>query len=239
MRGNCLPRDPGTSLPVERWVGFLPLYHAFGQMYAVLLACKLSVPIYIMANFQYEPFLQIIETHRITHLQIVPPIMIMLAQRPETSRYDLSSLKDILCGAAPLSRLLQNEISLKLGVTIKQGWGMTEVTCGAMHVPEGVSDNTGSVGMLDPCCECKLINDYGDEVGCNTPGEIYIRGPNVCVGYWRNEKETKSTIDSDGWLKTGDIAVVNDKGWFHIVDRKKVRTHIKCYSVSANIRIRS
>ncbi|KAH6665013.1 4-coumarate-CoA ligase [Halenospora varia] len=232
MRGNCLPHSPGTSMPMERWVGFLPLYHAFGQMYTVLLACKLSVPIYIMTNFQYESFLRIIETYKITHLQIVPPIMTMLSQRPETSQYDLSSLKDIICGAAPLSRSLQNEISFKFGVSIKQGWGMTEVTCGAMHVPDGVSDNTGSVGMLDPCCECKLIDDSGAEVGCNTPGEIYIRGPNVCVGFWRNENETRSTIDNDGWLKTGDIAMVNEKGWFHIVDRKKELIKVNGFQVA-------
>jgi 4-coumarate--CoA ligase len=223
MRNHGLPHS-SSSKPAERWIGFLPLYHAFGQLFTILMACKLSIPIYIMKEFQYEPFLEIIETRKITHIQTVPPILTMLSKRPETSKYDLSSLKDITCGAAPLSMSLQKSLSVRLGVPIRQAWGMTELTCGAIHVPGGIDQNSGGVGMLDPNCECKLIDDSGTEVGLNTPGEIYLRGPNVCMGYWRDEDSTRDAIDGDGWLKTGDIAVVDENGWFRIVDRKKVFT---------------
>ena len=81
-----------------------------------------------------------IQDYKITHLQVAPPIMIMLSKRPETPKYDLSSVTDILCGGAPLSKELQNEITKKLGCEITQGWGMTEVTCGALHVPGGTVD---------------------------------------------------------------------------------------------------
>lgn len=213
---------PFERRPLERWVGFLPLYHAYGQLYTILMAIKLAVPVYIMAEFRYEDFLGVIGKHRITSLQIAPPILVMLSKRPETARYDLSSVRDVLCGAAPLSRELQNECQRRFGVQINQGWGMTEVTCGALHVPGGIKDSTGSVGKLDPNCECKLLDDDGNEVAVGKPGEMYVRGPNVCLRYWRNEVATKESLDEQGWLKTGDIAVCNDEGFFWIVDRKKV-----------------
>jgi len=129
-----------TNHPREVWLGFLPLYHAYGQLYTIAMAQKLQIPCYIMKQFQYEDFLQAIQDYRVTHLQVAPPIMVMLSKRPETAKYDLSSVTDILCGAAPLSKELQTEISRKLRCEIVQGWGMTEVTCGAIHVPGGTID---------------------------------------------------------------------------------------------------
>jgi long-subunit acyl-CoA synthetase (AMP-forming) len=213
---------PFESRPKERWIGFLPLYHAYGQLYTILMAVKLNVSVYIMTEFRYEDFLAAIGQYRITSLQVAPPILVMLSKRPETSRYDLSSVKEILCGAAPLSRELQNECRRRFNVQIYQGWGMTEVTCGALHVPGGIVDDSGSVGQLDPNCECRLVDDDGKEVEVGKPGELHIRGPNICMRYWRNEKATRESLDGNGWLKTGDIAVCDDKGYFWIVDRKKV-----------------
>ncbi|CAH0000021.1 unnamed protein product [Clonostachys byssicola] len=218
--------------PRERWIGFLPLYHAYGQLYTILMAIRLQVPIYIMAEFRYEDFLHAVSKYRITSLQVAPPILVMLSKRPETSRYDLSSVKEILCGAAPLSRELQNECQRRFNVHIYQGWGMTEVTCGALHVPGGVRDDSGSVGQLDPNCECRLVDDDGNEVKTGSPGEIHIRGPNICLGYWRNEAATKETLDKDGWLKTGDIAICDEKGFFWIVDRKKELIKVNALQVA-------
>ncbi|GAB1218609.1 hypothetical protein ATERTT37_007872 [Aspergillus terreus] len=233
-------RDQATSYaavdaprPEERWVGFLPLYHAYGQgqLYACLMAPKLGFPIYIMRKFVFEDFLRTIQQYRITHLQVAPPILIMLDKRPETSTYDLSSVRNILCGAAPLSRELQNNIQERFKVRVVQGWGMTEVTCGAILVPGGMMDETGSVGMLIPNCECRLIGDDGLIVEPGHPGEMYVRGPNVCLRYWRNEKATAESLDWDGWLKTGDVAVAKDN-WFWIVDRKKELIKVNALQVA-------
>ena len=140
-------------------------------------------------------------------------------KRPETKEYDLSSLRGVLCGAAPLKKDLQNAVAREFNVDIKQGWGMTEVTCGSILQLEASDD--GNVGMLLPNHECKLVDDDGKEVGYDTPGELYIRAPNVCLRYWKNETATRETLDSDGWLKSGDVAVVNKDHLFWIVDRKK------------------
>ncbi|ORY68579.1 4-coumarate-CoA ligase 2 [Pseudomassariella vexata] len=218
---------PFEARPQERWIGFLPLYHAYGQLYTILLAMKLRVPVYIMTEFRFEELLFNIEKYRITSLTVVPPILIMLAKRPEPARYDLSSLRDCICGAAPLSRQLQNEVQKQYNMQINQGWGQTEVTCGAMHVPGGIMNNTSSVGQLDPNCECKLVDDGGKEVPIGQPGEMSQH----CMGYWRNEQATRETIDKDGWLKTGDIAI-NDNGYFWIVDRKKEMIKVNAFQVA-------
>ena len=209
---------PGQT-PDERWVGFLPLYHAYGQLYVNLMATKIQVPIYIMKQFVYSEFLRCIQEYKITHLQVAPPILIMMNKRPETKNYDLSSLKSILCGAAPLAKELQNAVQRDFNVDIKQGWGMTEVTCGSILQITASTD--GNVGKLLPNTECKLIDDDGKEVGFNMPGEMYIRAPNVCLRYWKNEAATRDTLSQDGWLQTGDVAVVNKDQIFWIVDRKK------------------
>ena len=143
----------------------------------------------------------------------------MMKKRPETKDYDLSSLKGVLCGAAPLRKELQNAVANEFNVHIKQGWGMTEVTCGSLLQIDPADD--GNVGKLIPNTECRLVDDDGKEVGFGEPGEMYIRAPNVCLRYWRNEAATKETLSDDGWLKTGDVAVVNKERQFWIVDRKK------------------
>ncbi|KAK2783857.1 hypothetical protein FQN53_008919 [Emmonsiellopsis sp. PD_33] len=204
----------------ERWLGFLPLYHAYAQLFTIVMAVKLSIPVYLMTEFHYEDFLRAIQTYKITNLQVAPPILVMLNKRPETDNYDLSSVTDVLCGAAPLSGELQNEVANKFNLQINQGWGMTETVCGAHNVPGGSKDDSGSVGQLFPNCECKLLDDDGNEVAAGEPGEMYIKGPQVCMGYWKNQQATKEALSPDGWLRTGDVAIVKN-GWFWIVDRKK------------------
>jgi len=189
---------------------------------------KTLTPVFFMRSFNYAKWLSHVQDHRITHIQTAPPILVMLAKRPETRNYDLSSLRNILCGAAPLSKELQNEVSSTIGQDLKvvQTWGMTEVTCSSLHVPGLMSDASGSVGLIDPNCQMKLISEDGKEVtNDNERGEIFVKGPNICLGYWRNEQATKNSFDNDGFLQTGDVAIKKD-GWFWIVDRLKEL--IKC-----------
>ncbi|KAL9064210.1 MAG: hypothetical protein Q9157_007916 [Trypethelium eluteriae] len=227
-----LEQSQRTSPGFERWLGFLPLYHAYGQLWSVVAAGKALVPCYYMRSFNYTQFLEHIQQHKITHLQTAPPVLVMLAKRPETEKYDISSLENILCGAAPLSKELQNEVSDRFKLKVVQTWGMTEVTCSSLHVPGGRDDRSGSVGLIDPNAEMKLIDDNGDEAALGERGEIYVRGPNICLGYWRNEQATRDTFDADGFLKTGDVAIRNNEGWYWIVDRKKELIKVKGFQVA-------
>ncbi|KAF2448522.1 acetyl-CoA synthetase-like protein [Karstenula rhodostoma CBS 690.94] len=218
--------------PEERWLGFLPLYHAYGQLWSIVAAARTLSPCYFMRSFNYSKFLENIQNHRVTHIQTAPPVLVMLAKRPETKNYDLGSLKNILCGAAPLSKELQNDVSERFGLKVVQTWGMTEVTCSSLHVPGGRDDRSGSVGYIDPNCTIKLIDDAGKEVGPGERGEIHVKGPNVCMGYWRNERATAETFDDDEFLKTGDVAIMDEEGWFWIVDRKKELIKVKGFQVA-------
>jgi len=185
-----------------------------------------------MSKFEYLPFVSNIAKYKITHLQVAPPILIMLSKRYEEHKgLNLSSLCNILCGAAPLSKELQNAISHRYGCNVVQGWGMTEVTCGAIRVPGGHRDDSGSVGNALPNTDLRLVDDDGRDVPENTPGELYVKGPQVCLGYWRNEKATADTFDRHGWLKTGDVAVIRD-GWVWIVDRKKELIKVNAFQVA-------
>lgn len=231
MRDLEQPYHP-SSRPEERWLGFLPLYHAYGQLWSIVAAARTLSPCYFMRAFNYVKFLENIQKHRITHIQTAPPVLVMLAKRPETKAYDLSSLQNILCGAAPLSKELQNEVSAKCALKVVQTWGMTEVTCSCLHVPGGRDDRSGSVGYIDPNAAMKLIDDEGKEVGPGERGEIHVKGPNVCMGYWRNERATQEAFDEEGFLKTGDIAVKDENGWYWIVDRKKELIKVKGFQVA-------
>ena len=188
---------------------------------------------YFMRAFEYRKWLANIQNHGITHIQTAPPVCVMLAKKPETREYDLSSLRNILCGAAPLSKELQNEVMEKVGSNLKvvQTCGATEVTCSAFWVPGLMHDLSGSIGLIGPGCEVKLISDDGKEVGDDERGEIYVRGPNVAIGYWKNEQATKDSWDSGRYWKTGDVAVKR-KGWYWIVDRKKELIKVKGFQVA-------
>ncbi|KAL9130366.1 MAG: hypothetical protein Q9217_001424 [Psora testacea] len=223
---------PRSQCPPERWIAFLPLYHAYGQMNAIMMAPKLRIPVYVMQTFDFEIFLNVIQERKITNLQVAPPILVLLNKHPAVSKYDLSSIIQIFSGAAPLSGSLQNEVSKRLGTRIGQGYGMTELTCSALILPTGHSDETGSVGVLGPNSEAKLLDDEGREVRRGERGEIYIRGPNVSPGYWKNEQATKETMLKDGWLRTGDVAIANEDGWFWIVDRLKELIKVSAHQVA-------
>ncbi|KFY17772.1 hypothetical protein V492_00393 [Pseudogymnoascus sp. VKM F-4246] len=219
-------------LPDDRWLGYLPLYHAYGQLYLIIVSIKRRIPVYVMKQFVFEDFLCAIQTYRITTLQLVPPILVMMSKHPITSKYDLSSLTLALCAAAPLSKELQNHCSRRFGFNIIQGYGMTETSCGALGMLAVDVDDTGSIGKLLPNTECKLIDDYEREVSYGQPGELYLRGPQVALGYWRNAAATDETIDAEGWLRTGDIAVCNAEGNFWIIDRKKELIKVNGFQVA-------
>ena len=207
--------------PNERWLTMLPLYHAFSQLWTINIAGKLRIPVYVMEKFVFEDFCKYIEKYKITAMQTVPPVMVMLSKRPETKKYNLSSMEHMLCGAAPLSKEVQNDVSAKLGCVVVQGWGMTETTCIGTLIPGNMVDDSGSIGHVITNTDLKLVAEDGNEVlNDETPGEVWVRGPQIMKGYWRNEKATKESIDDEGYFHTGDVGIKRGN-MFWIVDRMK------------------
>jgi 4-coumarate--CoA ligase len=176
-------------------------------------------------------FLKTIQTYRITWALLVPPILVVLANHPIVDDYDLSSLRSIMCGAAPLGEGLTRKAIQRLnkgkkegeGLTISQGYGLTETTapCMAVKVEDSVR-KIGSAGRLFPGLEAKLIDLDGNAIPISfegegrrsKPGEFCLRGSTVMKGYWNNPKATEGTFLEDGWYRTGDIAEVDDEGFF-------------------------
>lgn len=204
----------------ERWLAFLPLYHAFSQLFTINIASRLGVTVYIMQGFNFVDFLCYLQRYRITTLQAVPPVINMLAKRPETAKYDLGSLKNIMVGAAPMPLQLSNELTQRFNFCIARAWGMTETTCVGMLEPDNIRSTDGNSGYLLPNTEAKTVDDDGQEVSGGAPGELWLRGPQTMLGYWNNEQATRESRTPDGWVKTGDIVVVKDHKWW-VVDRKK------------------
>lgn len=226
---------------VKRSVGlcFLPLYHAYGQTYFVANFAKQGIPVYIMPSFDFPKMLSHIAKYRVTHLVAVPPILVLLAKHPLTPKADLSSLEIVGSGAAPLALEIAHETQnlLPRDIYVRQGWGMTEVTCTCLAWDgSNESGTSGAVGELMPNCQAKLMSLDGttEITKAETRGELWVTGPTLMRGYWKNPKATQdsTSVDADGtrWLKTGDIAYVESYKsgtLFHVVDRLKELIKVK------------
>ncbi|KAJ3323145.1 hypothetical protein HDV06_002157 [Boothiomyces sp. JEL0866] len=200
-------------------VGVLPFYHIYALNIYLHFALWRGTTIVVQSKFDLPAFLGMIETYKVTILFIVPPIAIGMAKHPIVSKYNLSSVKFAMSGAAPLGNEVSEEFTKRLGIPIKQGYGMTE-TSPLVHSNPMDKIVPGSIGILAPSVQAKLIDADGKELGYDQEGELCVRGPNIMKGYLNNEKATRETI-INGWLHTGDVARVNKDGYFFIVDRIK------------------
>jgi acyl-CoA synthetase (AMP-forming)/AMP-acid ligase II len=157
-----------------------------------------------------------------------------LATDPAVDDRDLSALRHVLSGAAPLGAALTEALERRLGCRVSEGYGMTEMS-GVTHAvpPFGAARKPGAIGPPIPGVECRLVDpDTGEDAGRGQPGELWLRGPKVMQGYLNNAEATRSMIDPDRWLHTGDIAVVDEDGWYRVVDRIKDIIRYKGYQVS-------
>jgi acyl-CoA synthetase (AMP-forming)/AMP-acid ligase II len=170
----------------------------------------------------------------VTLSHIVPPIVLQLARNPVIEKYDLSSLKIIFSGAAPLGEELSRECIQRIGCSIRQGYGLTETSPVTHSSPADPAQmKHGSVGPPAPNTECKLIDPAtGAELGPNQEGELCVRGPQIMKGYLNNPEATARTIDEDHWLHTGDIGYADEDGHFYIVDRVKELIKYKGFQVA-------
>ncbi|KAF7524208.1 hypothetical protein PCG10_005900 [Penicillium crustosum] len=215
----------------------LPVFHAAIAPLVHISALRSGYIMYIMRRFDLTRYLDLINQYPITDLIIVPPILHALETSTHPHRDTaLRKLKNIVCGAAPLSRNMQAKATRLLapGVPLTQGWGMTESCCASMMFPYPECDETGSVGRLVPNIEAKLLDDNGRHISAsNTPGELYIRGPTITSGYFDNPIANNSSLDTDGWLRTGDIAMCDaDTRKWYIIDRKKDLIKVRGFQVS-------
>jgi acyl-CoA synthetase (AMP-forming)/AMP-acid ligase II len=212
----------------------LPLFHIYGLVVVLNMGLHLGATIVIMPRFDLEQFLLMIQKYRVTLSHVVPPIILKLARDPSVENYDLSSLRRIFSGAAPLGPELSRECIARIGCSIRQGYGMTETSPVTHSTPSDPAKvKLGSVGPAAPNTECKLVDPAtGNECGANQEGELCVRGPQNMKGYLNNPEATARTVDADGWLHTGDIGYADEDGHFFIVDRVKELIKYKGFQVA-------
>ncbi|MDH5751058.1 MAG: AMP-binding protein [Deltaproteobacteria bacterium] len=215
-------------------VGVLPFFHIYGMVVIMNHALSLGATVVTLPRFEMGNFLETVEQHRVTTAYLVPPILLGLSKHPMVEQKDLSSLEIIVSGAAPLGESLARAVEKRLGCRVVQGYGLTE-TSPVTHL--GISGEgkapRASIGFLVAGTEAQLISPSdGGPVGPDCEGELIIKGPQVMKGYLNRPDSTSEVIDKEGWLHTGDLAVVDDQGYFYILDRLKELIKYKGYQVA-------
>ncbi|KKF02647.1 4-coumarate--CoA ligase family protein [Mycolicibacterium obuense] len=231
-------------VPDDVVLAVLPFFHIYGMTVLLNAALHARARLVIMPSFDLAKFLGNIAEHRATIAFIAPPVAVALAKHPMVDEHDLSSLKVVMSGAAPLDAELGRAVAERLDCRVVQGYGMSELSpvshitpfdAGAhdMHVDAPLS----SVGWTVSNAVSKIVDpETGKDInppdeGLSATGELWFKGPNVMAGYLNNDEATRSTVDDDGWLHTGDLAQVDAHGCVYIVDRLKELIKYKGYQV--------
>ena len=213
----------------------LPFFHIYGMVVVMGGTLREGATVVTMPRFDLVEFLEAIQRYEATCLYLVPPIVLALAKHPVVDGYDLSSVRWIMSGAAPLGEETAVACRERIGCRVFQGYGLTEASpvthvCFADDI--GV-DKIGTIGPLVPSTEMKIVDlDSGEPLGPGREGEVWIRGPQVMKGYLGNPAATAATVDEDGWLHTGDVGWADEDGYVTIVDRAKELIKYKGYQVA-------
>lgn len=191
-----------------------------------------------MAKFDLEKWCSHVQNYRITFSYVVPPVVLLLSKSPVIDKYDLSSMRMMNCGAAPLTQELVEAVYARIKTGIKQGYGLSETSPTTHTQPwEEWRTTIGAVGKLLPNLEAKYMTMPEDgsapqEVPVGEVGELYMRGPNIFLGYHNNPAATADCLSADGWFQTGDVGYQNRDGAFFITDRVKELIKYKGFQVA-------
>lgn len=220
----------------QTFICTVPMFHIYGlAAFATGLLASGST-IVVLSRFELDEMLSSIGRYRATYLPLVPPILVALVNAADKikEKYDLGTLRLVLSGGAPLSKeVIEGFLSKYPTVGIQQGYGLTETTgVGASTDTVEESRRYGTAGLLSSRMEAKIVDpDSGEPLGVNRTGELWLRGPTIMKGYFGNVEATTSTLDLDGWLRTGDLCYIDEDGFIFVVDRLKELIKYKGYQV--------
>ncbi len=215
---------PDTKYGGEVSLGALPFFHVYGMTVAMnMTMCAGGRLIVVPDPRQVDLILEIIHREKVTLYPGVPAMYIAINHHPKVSQYNLKSLKACISGAAPLPVEVQTEFERITGARLVEGYGLSEASPVTHSNPVYGKRKKGSIGVPFPDTEARIVSldEKREEMPVGESGELAVRGPQVMKGYWNRPDETALVLDSDGWLYTGDIARMDEDGFFYIVDRKK------------------
>ncbi|MFI8575047.1 long-chain-fatty-acid--CoA ligase [Rossellomorea aquimaris] len=206
----------------ERVLGILPFFHVYGMTAVMILSVMQGYKMILLPKFDPETTLKTIQKQKPTLFPGAPTIYIGLLNHPELKNYDLSSIDSCLSGSAPLPVEVQQQFEDVTGGKLVEGYGLTESSpvthSNFLWDKERIK---GSVGVPWPSTDAAIFSlETGEPLPPNEMGEIVVKGPQVMKGYWNRPEETEQTL-RDGWLLTGDLGYMDERGYFYVVDRKK------------------
>ena len=201
-------------------MGCLPLFHVFGLVVGLNAATIAGASLALIPRFDPEAAIEVIEKERVTVMQGVPTMYAAILNHPRSDGMDASSLRTCVSGGSAMPLEVMRSFEDKFDAVILEGYGLSETSPVASFNMLDRERKPGTIGVAIPGCEMRCVDEDGNEVPVGEVGEIAIRGDNVMKGYWNKPEETAAAIP-DGWFRTGDLATMDEEGYFTIVDRKK------------------
>ncbi|TPX16656.1 uncharacterized protein E0L32_003597 [Thyridium curvatum] len=231
--GQYLTPYGGTDGKGDKMLGVTPFFHIYGLSCCLFTGIYLGWQLVVMARFDIERACQLVEKYRLTYAYIPPPVVLAFAKHPAVDKYDLTSLRVLHSGAAPLTAELTEALWQRLRIPVKQGYGLSETSpVTNVQLPDEWAKFMGSVGKLVPNMQAKIVDLEGNEVPEGQEGEFWVKGPNVFLGYLNQPDKTRDTFSPDGWFKTGDIFRRDKHGNYYCVDRLKELIKYKGFQVA-------
>ncbi len=223
---------PGIGYGKERCLLIIPLFHVYSMSVGMNYTIYIGGEIILVPKFHTEEAMKLIQKYKVTLFPGVPAMYNAIINHPKVKSYNLRSIKICLSGASPLPVEVKEKFEKLTGAKLTEGYGLSEASPVTHANPIYGKNKPGSIGIPFPDTDAKIVDiETGKkEMPVGEPGELIIKGPQVMKGYWKNDEETKKTL-RDGWLYTGDIAKVDEEGYFYIVDRKKDMIIVHGYNV--------
>ncbi|HPE58760.1 MAG TPA: AMP-binding protein [Thiolinea sp.] len=239
MIANLLQAEAWTAHDLkpgqEVFITALPLYHVFALTANALFALKIGAKNILITNPRDLPvFIKTLKQEKFSFITGVNTLFNALLHTPGFDSVDFSDLKIALGGGMAVQRAVAEQWRKITGTTLLEAYGLTETSPAACINPPDLPEYNGMIGLPLPSTEVSIRNANGQELGFHETGELWIRGPQVMQGYWQRPEETAKVLGSDGWLRTGDLAVINEQGYVKLVDRLKDMVLVSGFNVYPN-----
>lgn len=231
-----IPEGEWRFRPGDIITGVLPFFHIFGLILNIHVMLYSGMAVVIIPKFGWPSFLECVRRHKISHLLVVPPMVVLLCKHPATKEYEaeLKNIRFCFSGAAPLSPELASQLEKVLpNASLGQGYGMTETSTAVSMTPalEKVG-KAGSAGVAVPGVRFRVVKEDGTLAKLGERGELVVKSPSNALRYWENPKATAETFLEDGWVRTGDEVEYDTEGNIYIVDRLKELIKVRGFQVA-------